>query len=133
LSDDELRSALKLTKERNPISLFKGHDKYIKEKLEYDLQANLMEMYRERGYLYARAGEPDVEIVAGPRGMLVGFRKTKHQYQITVPIQEGEQYRWGDFKVEGVRTFDSRGSRTSTKSYRERLSTTWLSRKPMRI
>jgi len=106
LGDDELRDSLKLTKERNPITLFKGHDKYIKEKLEYDVQTNLMEKYRERGYLYARAGEPDVEIIAGPRGMLVGFRKTKHQYHITVPIQEGEQYRWGKFTLEGVKNFD---------------------------
>ncbi|MFB3904964.1 MAG: outer membrane protein assembly factor BamA [Acidobacteriota bacterium] len=106
LSDDQLRDALKLTKERNPISLFKGHDKYIEEKLEYDVQTNLMEKYRERGYLYARAGEPNVEIVAGPRGWLVGFRKTRHQYHITVPIQEGEQYRWGNFKLEGVKNFD---------------------------
>lgn len=102
--DDELREALELNKERGPISLFKGHDKYIEEKLEYDLQVNLLAKYREKGYIFAKAGDPQVEIVEAPRGWLIGFRKTKQQYYITVPIQEGEQYRVGKFDIEGLKT-----------------------------
>ncbi|MDA2933907.1 outer membrane protein assembly factor BamA, partial [Acidobacteria bacterium AH-259-D05] len=103
----ELRSALKLTKERSLISLFRGQDKFIKDKLEYDLQLNLLEKYREVGYIFARAGEPEVQIVEASRGWLVGFRKTKQQYYITIPIEEGEQYRWGSFGIEGIDTFDA--------------------------
>jgi outer membrane protein insertion porin family len=105
LSEDDLRDSLELTKQRNLITLFKGQDKFIEEKLEYDLQANMLSKYREIGYIFARAGEPKVEIVEGPRGMLIGFRKTKQQYRITIPIEEGEQYRYGDFSIEGVKTF----------------------------
>jgi outer membrane protein insertion porin family len=105
LSDDELRDALELTKERNIITLFKGQDKFIEEKLEYDLQANMLSKYREIGYIFARAGEPKVEIIEGPRGWLMGFRKTKQQYRITIPIEEGEQFRYGEFSIEGARTF----------------------------
>lgn len=106
VSDDELRDALELNKIRGPISLFKGTDKYIPDKLEYDIQVNLLAKYRERGYLFARAGEPQVDIVEGPRGWLLGFRKTEQQYYITIPIQENEQYSVESFEIEGVTQFD---------------------------
>ncbi|MFQ5928710.1 MAG: outer membrane protein assembly factor BamA [Acidobacteriota bacterium] len=105
--DGELRKALELTRERGPVTQFKGLDKYIKEKLEYDLQVNLLEAYRERGYMFAKAGEPKVEIVEASRGWLFGFRKTKQQYYVTIPIQEGEQYRYGSFDIEGVESLDA--------------------------
>jgi len=106
LSDGALRDSLKLNKERGPIVLFKGMDKYIADKLEYDIQVNMLAKYREIGYIMAKAGQPKVSIVEGPRGMLIGFRKTKQQYYITVPIEEGDQYRVGKFDVQGVQTFN---------------------------
>lgn len=106
LSDKELRNSLQLTKERGPITLFKGQDKYIQEKLEYDIQVNLLAKYREKGYIFSKAGDPKVEIVEAPKGMLVGFRKTKQQYYIKIPIEEGEQFRYGSFKIEGLKNFD---------------------------
>ena len=107
ISDGELRAALQLTKERGPITLFKGLDKYIKEKVEYDSHVNMLDKYRERGYIFVKAGEAKVEIVEAPRGMLIGFRKTKQQYHITIPIEEGEQFRYGTFELEGVKNFKS--------------------------
>jgi outer membrane protein insertion porin family len=104
-TDGELRDALELNKERGLISLFKGQDKYIPDRLEYDLQVNLLAKYREKGYMMAKVGEPEVEIVEGPRGWLLGFRKTKQQYYITIPIEEGEQFSVGEFNVTGVQTF----------------------------
>lgn len=104
-TDEELRDALELNKERGLISLFKGQDKYIPDRLEYDLQVNLLGKYREKGYMMAKVGEPKVEIVEGPRGLLLGFRKTKQQYYVTVPIEEGEQFRIGKFEVTGLQTF----------------------------
>jgi outer membrane protein insertion porin family len=105
-TENELRGALELTQERNLITVFKGQDKFIKDKLEYDLNLNLLERYREVGYIYAKAGEPDVQIVEAPQGWLLGFRKTKQQYYLTIPIEEGEQFRWGSFEVEGIDTFE---------------------------
>ncbi len=107
ISDGELRAALELTKERGPIVLFKGLDKYIKEKVEYDTQVNMLDKYRERGYIFAKAGEPEVQIVEAPRGMLIGFRKTKQQYYITIPIEEGSQFRYGTFELNGVKNFQA--------------------------
>ena len=108
-SEDELRESLELNKERGPITLFKGHDKYIEEKLEYDVHTNLLAKYKEHGYIEARAGEPKVEIVEAPQGWLLGFRKTKQQYYVTIPIDEGSQYHWGIFKVQGVKSFIQEG------------------------
>ncbi len=106
LSSGALRGALELNKERSPMVIFKGHDKFIQDKLEYDVQVNMLEKYRAEGYINAKAGEPKVEIVEGPRGILIGFRKTKQQYYITVPIEEGEQYFYGSFELEGASSFD---------------------------
>ena len=104
--DGELSGALELTKERGLISLFKGQDKFIEDKLEYDLNLNLLERYREVGYIYAKAGQPDVQIVEAPQGWILGFRKTKQQYYLKIPIEEGEQFRWRSFEIEGIDTFD---------------------------
>ena len=112
-SDSELGKALELTKPRGLMSLFKGQDKFIKEKIEYDLQLNLIERYREIGHIFARAGEPEVRIVEAPRGMLLGFRKTKQQYYLTIPIEEGEEFRWNSFEIEGLDSFDEELVRAS--------------------
>ena len=100
--DGELRKALEVTKIRGPITLWKGHDKYIKDKLEFDIFTNLLARYREFGYFQAKAGEPKVRIVEAKRGVLVGFRKTKQQYFIEIPIEEGDQYRYRNFEVTGA-------------------------------
>jgi outer membrane protein insertion porin family len=112
-TDGELSAALELTKERGLITLFKGQDKFIKDKLEYDLNLNLLERYREVGYIYAKAGEPEVQIVEAPRGWLLFFRKTKQQYHLDIPIEEGEQFRWGSFELEGMDTFEPEAVKAS--------------------
>lgn len=100
--DGKLRGALKLNKERGLIPAFKGTDKYIKEKLEYDLNVNMLSLYHEKGYIQARVGDPKIEIVEGPRGVLPLVRKTEQQYYITVPIEEGAQYTFSHFEVKGA-------------------------------
>jgi len=112
-TDDELRGALELTKERSLITLFKGQDKFIQEKLEYDLGVNLLEKYREVGYLFAKAGTPEVKIVEASRGWMIGFRKTKQQHYLTIPIEEGEQFYWNSFEIEGVTNLDQAAVKAS--------------------
>ena len=73
--ESELRQALELTKERTMFTVFGGDDMYIKEKLEYDLQVNMMETYRAQGYIFARAGEPIVRIVEAGQGFTPGLSK----------------------------------------------------------
>lgn len=94
-TDDELRDALALNRESGLLSGWRNVDKYIKERLEYDLGANLLPRYQERGYVMARAGDPRVEVVEQSGDM---------RYRITIPITEGPVYRIGKFEVKGTTT-----------------------------
>jgi outer membrane protein insertion porin family len=97
--DGELKNALKLSKERNLFTLFKGTDKYHKEKLEYDIESNLRAFYQERGYMQAQIGQPLTRIFDGPRGMIPMLRKTRDQFFIEIPIEAGDQYRIGKLEL----------------------------------
>jgi outer membrane protein insertion porin family len=97
--DDQLKNALKLNKERGLFTMFKGTDRYQKEKLEYDIESNLRDLYRERGYMQVQMGEPLIRIFEGRRGTFPLGRKTREQFFIEVPIDAGDQYRVGKLEV----------------------------------
>jgi len=62
--------------------------KYLKEdELQEDLQ-RIKALYASRGYIKAEVGKPEVELVG---------KKLK----VTIPVEEGKQYRVGQVKVEG--------------------------------
>jgi len=103
--EKELKTALKLTKERGPVTIFKGTDKYYEDKLNYDLETNLRAYYQERGYLQVQIGDPLTRIFEGPRGSIPMLRKTKEQFLVEIPIEAGEQYKLGDLKVENCGIF----------------------------
>lgn len=104
-TDDQLKGALELTKERNMITMFKGTDKYHKDKLEYDIESNLKAFYKERGYMLVQVGEPVTRIFEGPRGVIPMFRKTREQFYIEIPIEAGDQYRVGKLEVQNCVIF----------------------------
>jgi len=97
-TDQELRSALALSRQSGMFSRWRRTDKYIKERLDYDLRANLLPKYHERGYVMARAGDPQVEVVE---------RSGKMRYRIRIPITEGPVYRLGKVEVKGATTLGS--------------------------
>ena len=97
--DAELKGALKLTKERGLVTMFKGTDKYHKEKLMYDMETNLRAYYQERGYYQVQIGEPLTRIFEGPRGKIPMFRKTKQQFLVEIPIEAGEQWKVGKLEL----------------------------------
>jgi outer membrane protein insertion porin family len=100
-SDKELKNSLKLTKEHSLLSMFKGADKYHKEKLEYDIDSNLKAFYQDRGYMQVQTGSPITRIFNGPRGMIPLLRKTRDQFFIEIPIEAGDQYRIGKLELTG--------------------------------
>jgi outer membrane protein insertion porin family len=104
-SDGQLKDALKLTKERGLMSVFKGTDKYHRAKLEADIEMNLKAYYKERGYMQVQVGEPVTRIFEGSRGMLPMFRKTKQQFFVEIPIDAGDQYKIGELKLENCGIF----------------------------
>jgi outer membrane protein insertion porin family len=98
-SDEELRDNLKLDKERGIFTMFKGTDKYHKEKLDYDIEMNLKAFYKAHGYMYVQVGEPVTRIFEGPRGAIPFLRKTKQQFYIEIPIDAGDQFRLGKLEL----------------------------------
>lgn len=106
-NNGKLKDTLKLDKERGIISMFKGTDKYHHDKLLYDIDENVKALYHQHGYLDVKFGEPEVEITTGPRGFLPLFRKTKKQFYITIPVEEGRQYRVNSIAFEGNTLFKS--------------------------
>ncbi len=99
-SEGDLRGALKLNKERNMITMFKGTDKYFKDKLEADIELNLKAFYKEHGYMQVEVGAPIVRIFEGPRGIIPMMRKTREQFFIEIPIDAGDQYRLGKLELQ---------------------------------
>lgn len=104
-SDAQLKDSLKLTKERNMYTMFKGTDKYHAEKLEYDIETNMKAYYKENGYMQVQVGEPITRIFEGPRGVVPMFRKTKEQFFIEIPIEAGDQYRVGKLELQNCGDF----------------------------
>jgi outer membrane protein insertion porin family len=104
-SDKQLRSALELQKERDMITMFKGTDKYHREKLLADIEINLKAFYQEHGYMTVQVGDPVTRIFEGPRGMMPFMRKTKQQFFIEIPIEAGDQFRLGKLTIENCGIF----------------------------
>ena len=97
--DSQLRAAMEMSKERSVFTMFKGMDKYHREKVQYDIETNLKAFYQERGYMQAQFGEPVTRIFEGPRGVIPFLRKTKEQFFIEIPIEAGDQYRLGKLEL----------------------------------
>lgn len=104
--DRALKSSLKLIKERDLITMFKGTDKYHKEKLEYDIEMNLKAFYKEHGYMQVQVGEPLTRIFEGSRGLIPMLRKTKEQFFIEIPIDAGNQFRLGKLELKNCGIFN---------------------------
>lgn len=105
-SNGELRGAMKLVKEAGLMSRFKGQDILHLDKLDYDLNKNVRDHMRSKGYLEARFGETKVEGL-GPKR--TGFpilplpiiSSTDEGLRVVVPVVEGRLYRLGVIKIEG--------------------------------
>ncbi|MGI8493997.1 MAG: BamA/OMP85 family outer membrane protein, partial [Pyrinomonadaceae bacterium] len=109
--DSELRNQLQLVKETGLISRFRGEDILDLRKLEYDLQKNVVEYMRSKGYFQARVGDPQVVGLGNKRTSFVPFlplpliSSKDDTLRIVVPVTEGKVYRVGDIKVEGNSIF----------------------------
>lgn len=85
-SSKELRKVMEL-KPKNIISVFTGRGIIKQDALERDLE-KLSAFYFNHGYIKARIGEPKIEVTA------------KGVY-ITIPVEEGPQYRIGKVDFRG--------------------------------
>jgi outer membrane protein insertion porin family len=118
LSAGQIKSAMVLTKEAGPLTVFTGKDKYFNLKLADDITRIRM-LYGEHGYVRANIADPIIETkphsimrtlpLIRPRfpwGIPIPFwKKTLDRYYITINIDENSQYRVGSVKVTGATQF----------------------------
>ncbi|HEX9944986.1 MAG TPA: outer membrane protein assembly factor BamA [Thermoanaerobaculia bacterium] len=98
-NDLRLRLAMKKTKETGPLSRLNKKDIYDPAKLQEDLD-KVRDLYHGTGYKNVVIGDPKVEV----RALHPGAAETKDQKRrmfITVPIEEGERWKFGQVSIEG--------------------------------
>ncbi len=82
------------------------HKTYDKDKIQADLE-NIRELYQDDGYFYALAKEPSTKMVDTRNPWPLFFLGKGHgkRVDITIPVEEGAQYRLGKFVIRGNKLF----------------------------
>ncbi len=94
ISDGRLKRKMKETKEQWFLSWITGRGTYQEAKFEEDAD-KVQEYYRERGYIQARVGTPEIKTLRDSPD-----KKTRW-VQLRIPVTEGLRYRIGEIKFEG--------------------------------
>ena len=72
----------------------RGGGSYREDKFGEDAE-KIVEYYRDRGYITAQVGQPDLQVLEDERDGRTRW------VQLRIPVTEGNQYRIGDFSFEG--------------------------------
>jgi outer membrane protein insertion porin family len=94
ISDRKLRKQMKENKARGLFSFITGGGTYKEDKFEEDA-VNVQSYYRDRGYIAAQVGQPELRILEDEKD-----GKTRW-VQLQVPVTEGDKYRVGKFDFTG--------------------------------
>jgi outer membrane protein insertion porin family len=94
VSDRKLEGQMKENKSRSWLSFITGGGTFKEDKFEEDAEL-IIGYYRDRGYIAARVGQPQLKILEDEND-----GKTRW-VQLTVPVSEGKQYRIGNINFEG--------------------------------
>jgi outer membrane protein insertion porin family len=82
------------------------HKTYDKERIEADLE-NIRDLYRDHGYFYALAKEPETKMVDTRRRYPFFFFSWGRgkRVDLKIPVEEGLQYHLGRFVIRGNKLF----------------------------
>jgi outer membrane protein insertion porin family len=94
ISDGKLEGKMKENKAKGFFSFITGGGTYKEDKFAEDAE-KVTEYYRERGYIAARIGNPELKVLEDSAD------KKARWIQLRIPVTEGERYRVGEFKFEG--------------------------------
>jgi len=111
-SDGKLRKQMKKIKPSGffNLSWLSGKTTYTKEKWEDPQEgdrAKVENFYLNHGYVTAQIGEPKITY-----GEVKPGKKPKRSMHIEIPVTEGDQYRVGELKFEGLTVFKEEPIRT---------------------
>ena len=98
-----LRGALKKTKQKSILRVFSKKTIWSKETWGEDSE-NLKKFYMNHGYKDIVVGEPKVELIARNPGGRTQKEK-KFRMVVTIPVQEGRQFKMGELSVTGATVF----------------------------
>ena len=101
--DWRLRTAMKGTKQSGIISRFTKKDIYNPAKIEEDLD-KVRDLYRKAGYKDVLIARPELAVKAkNPNAPTI--KQQKRRLAITIPIEEGDRWRFGEITIEGNEVF----------------------------
>jgi outer membrane protein assembly factor BamA len=104
VSDRALSRKMEENKERGFFGFITGGGTYREDKFAEDAD-KVLEYYRDKGYITARVGQPELKILEdSPDG-------TTRWVQLRVPVTEGKQYKVGNFTFEGNKIVKSEALR----------------------
>ncbi len=94
VSDRALGRQMKGTKAHGFLSFITGKGKYQEAKFEEDAE-KIVEYYRNKGYITARVGQPEIKVLEDSADGEVRW------VELNVPIDEGPRYKVGEFTFAG--------------------------------
>ncbi len=94
VSDRALARQMKSTKATSMLSWITGKGTYNENKFDEDAE-KVIEYYRNRGYISARVGQPEIKTIED------SVDKETRWVQLNIPIDEGPRYRVGNFTFDG--------------------------------
>ncbi len=100
VGDGTLGRQMKGTKAHGWLSWMTGKGKYQEAKFEEDAE-KIIEYYRNKGYISARVGQPEIKVLEDSTDGEVRW------VQLNVPIDEGPRYRIGEFTFDGNKVIKS--------------------------
>jgi outer membrane protein insertion porin family len=94
VGDRSLRRRMKDNRPRGLFGFITGGGTYQETKFEEDAE-RVIEFYRDRGYVAAQVGQPEVRVLED------SLDGQSRWIRLRVPVAEGERYRVGSFTFEG--------------------------------
>ena len=104
IGDRRLARKMKENKAKGFLSFVLGGGTYKEEMFAEDAD-KVESYYRDRGYIAARVGQPDLKILEDSKDEKVRW------VQLRVPVTEGARYKVGEFKFDGNAIVDAKALR----------------------
>jgi outer membrane protein insertion porin family len=103
-SDRKLRGRLKENKPKGWLSFITSGGTYYEAKFADDAEL-VQDFYNNEGYTQARIGSPQVEVLEDSKD------GDERWIRLTIPVDEGQRYRIGNFNIEGNTALKTEGIR----------------------